>query len=127
MTTLLHFSLFQSGMYSVLMEKVDSFRTLIGAPDVEKFNIVLLGGRTDVTVGLHWLAVIALYILWIAVMQKDRWISKTTLDTFTDAQIRSSVTFDAVTIDYCQPRTKIARVCTLDTPTDIILHIFPCV
>jgi MFS family permease len=34
----------QSGMYSVLMEKVDSFRTLIGAPDVEKFNIVLLGG-----------------------------------------------------------------------------------
>ena len=40
------FSLFQSGMYSVLMEKVDSFRTLIGAPDVEKFNIVLLGGNT---------------------------------------------------------------------------------
>ena len=26
------------------MEKVDNFRTLIGAPDVEKFNIVLLGG-----------------------------------------------------------------------------------
>ena len=36
--------LLQSGMYAALMEKVDSFRSLIGAPDVERFNIVLLGG-----------------------------------------------------------------------------------
>ena len=35
----------QSGIYAALMEKVDSFRTLIGAPDIDKFNIVLLGGR----------------------------------------------------------------------------------
>ena len=36
----------QSGIYAAMMEKVDSFRTLIGAPDMEKFNIVLLGGIT---------------------------------------------------------------------------------
>ena len=34
----------QSGMYATLMEMVDRFRVFIGAPDVDKFNIVLLGG-----------------------------------------------------------------------------------
>ena len=35
----------QSGLYAVLMEKVDSFREYIRAPDIERFNLVLLGGK----------------------------------------------------------------------------------
>lgn len=50
----------QGSLYSLLIEKVDNFRDLIGAPDTEKFNIVLLGGmsvgmpgRTD-RLGTDW-------------------------------------------------------------------------
>lgn len=32
------------GLYGLIIAKVDRFRELIGAPDTEKFNIVLLGG-----------------------------------------------------------------------------------
>ena len=34
----------QDGLYGIIIDKVDRFRELIGAPDTEKFNIVLLGG-----------------------------------------------------------------------------------
>ena len=34
----------QDGLYGIIINKVDRFRELIGAPDTEKFNIVLLGG-----------------------------------------------------------------------------------
>ena len=39
----------KSGFYAALMEKVEGFRVLIGAPDMEKFNIVLLGGISTLT------------------------------------------------------------------------------
>lgn len=34
----------ESGMYTSLLQKVDGFRMLIGAPDAQRFNLVLLGG-----------------------------------------------------------------------------------
>ena len=38
----------QGGLYAFLIEKVDGFRSFIGAPETEKFNIVLLGGMKRV-------------------------------------------------------------------------------
>lgn len=43
----------QSGMYAALIKKVDSFRELIGAPDVDRFNIVLLGGIYTLHIAEH--------------------------------------------------------------------------
>ena len=43
---LVHISfLIQGSLYSLLIEKVDGFRSFIGAPETERFNIVLLGGE----------------------------------------------------------------------------------
>ena len=35
----------QSGLYALVIDKVDSFRVFIGAPDHARFNLVLLGGE----------------------------------------------------------------------------------
>lgn len=35
----------QGRLYTTLIEKVDGFRGFIGAPDIERFNLVLLGGK----------------------------------------------------------------------------------
>lgn len=34
----------QSGLYSYILNVVDNFRVFIGAPDTERFNLVLFGG-----------------------------------------------------------------------------------
>ena len=34
----------QGGLYPYLISKVDGFRSFIGAPETERFNLVLLGG-----------------------------------------------------------------------------------
>ena len=41
----------QGSLYSFLIGKVDGFRDFIGAPETEKFNIVLLGGKWGGGVG----------------------------------------------------------------------------
>lgn len=35
----------QGGLYPYLINKVDGFRSFIGAPETERFNLVLLGGK----------------------------------------------------------------------------------
>ncbi len=34
----------QSGLYQYLLKSIDGFRLYIGAPDTERFNLVLFGG-----------------------------------------------------------------------------------
>ena len=34
----------QGGLYPYLISKVDGFRSFVGAPETERFNLVLLGG-----------------------------------------------------------------------------------
>jgi len=36
----------QDRLYHSIMEQVNKFRTLLGMPDNERFNVVLFGGRT---------------------------------------------------------------------------------
>lgn len=39
------FVYFQEGLYPYLIDKVDGFRMFIGAPETNRFNLVLLGGK----------------------------------------------------------------------------------
>ncbi len=40
----LFFCISQSGLYDYLLKTIDGFRLSIGAPDSERFNLVLFGG-----------------------------------------------------------------------------------
>ena len=42
---ILNVVLLQGGLYPYLISKVDGFRSFIGAPETERFNLVLLGGE----------------------------------------------------------------------------------
>lgn len=39
------FTSLQDSLYHAIMQRVNTFRELLGMPDVERFNVVLFGGK----------------------------------------------------------------------------------
>ena len=52
----------QGGLYPYLISKVDGFRSFIGAPETERFNLVLLGGECPLFNGLKHCCIEILFL-----------------------------------------------------------------